>query len=64
VRQGEEGLINLDMLPELKRQATAAAVERILRSAAKAAGAAKKIQRNLNRRMVLEQFLFGVVGVN
>jgi hypothetical protein len=39
-------------------------VERILRSAAKAAGAAKKIQRNLNRRMVLEQFLFGVVGVN
>jgi hypothetical protein len=37
-------------------------VERILAETANAAAAATKIQRNLNRRMVLEQFLFGVVG--
>jgi hypothetical protein len=52
----------LDMLPELQRQPAEAAVERILSAAANAAGGARKIQRNLNRRMVLEQFLFGVVG--
>jgi len=37
-------------------------MEHILSAAANAAGAARKIQRNLNRRMVLERFLFGVVG--
>jgi hypothetical protein len=53
--------MNLDMLSELRRQ-TPASVEPILSVAANAADAARKIQRNLNRRMVLEQFLFGVVG--
>lgn len=61
-RQDAQGVVNLDMLPELQLQGAAAGVERILSAAANAAGAARKIQRNLNRRMVLEQFLFGVVG--
>jgi DNA polymerase III subunit delta' len=61
-RQDTQGVVNLDMLPELQLQGAAAGVERILSAAANAAGAARKIQRNLNRRMVLEQFLFGVVG--
>jgi len=62
LRQDAEGAVNLDMLPELQRQAAEVTVEHILSTAANAAGAARKIQRNLNRRMVLEQFLFGVVG--
>jgi hypothetical protein len=61
LRQDAEGVVNLDMLTELQRQAAEMAVEPILAAAANAARAAKKIQRNLNRRMVLEQFLFGVV---
>ena len=61
-RQDAQGFVNLDMLPELQLQGAAAGVERILSAAANVAGAARKIQRNLNRRMVLEQFLFGVVG--
>ena len=61
-RPDAQGVVNLDMLPELRLQGAAAGVERILSAAANAAGAARKIQRNLNRRMVLEQFLFGVVG--
>jgi DNA polymerase-3 subunit delta' len=61
-RQDTQGVVNLDMLPELRLQGAAAGVEGILSAAANARGAGRKIQRNLNRRMVLEQFLFGVVG--
>ncbi|MDH3444755.1 MAG: DNA polymerase III subunit delta' [Deltaproteobacteria bacterium] len=61
LRGDAEGVVNLDMLTELQRGSAQAVLERLLSSAADAAGAAKKIQRNLNRRMVLEQFLFGVV---
>jgi DNA polymerase-3 subunit delta' len=61
LRQDAEGVVNLDMLQELERQAAEVSVEHVLSAAANAAGAARKIQRNLNRRMVLEQFLFGVV---
>jgi len=56
------GVINLDMLPELQRQADLLVLERVLSAVADTAGAARRIQRNLNRRMVLERFLFGVVG--
>jgi DNA polymerase-3 subunit delta' len=56
----EEDCINIDMLDELR--ARPASVEHTLSDAARAADAVAKIQRNLNRRMVLEQFLFGVVG--
>jgi hypothetical protein len=58
---GTQDCVNLDMLPELRRRG-AAPVEHILSVAANAARGATKIQRNLNRRMVLENFLFGVVG--
>jgi DNA polymerase-3 subunit delta' len=61
LRQDAEGVVNLDMLIELQRQAAEMKVEPILAAAANVASAARKIQRNLNRRMVLEQFLFGVV---
>jgi DNA polymerase-3 subunit delta' len=56
-----EECVNLDMLPQLQEQAVES-VPHILAVAANAAEAARKIQRNLNRRMVLEQFFFGVIG--
>jgi DNA polymerase-3 subunit delta' len=62
LRQNAADVVNLDLLPELRRQAAGATVERILSAATHPVGAVRKIQRNLNRRMVLEQFLFGVVG--
>jgi DNA polymerase-3 subunit delta' len=63
LRRDAEDCINLDLLPELQRQA-AVPVQRILSAAAHGADAARKIQRNLNRRMVLEGFLFGIVERN
>jgi DNA polymerase III gamma/tau subunit len=60
--QDSAEIVNLDMLPELRRQQAEVALGRILSAAAQAGDAVRKIQRNLNRRMVLEQFLFGAVG--
>jgi DNA polymerase III subunit delta' len=61
-RFGQEDVHNLELLPELQRKAAEAALDRILSSFAHASDAAVKIHRNLNRRMVLEQLLFGAVG--
>lgn len=61
-RQDSGDVVNQDMLAELQRQQAKVALEQILSVAAHASVAARKIQRNLNRRMVLEQFLFGVAG--
>jgi DNA polymerase-3 subunit delta' len=61
-RVGQEDVVNLDLMPELERKAAEGALERILSSATYAGEAAVKIQRNLNRRMVLEQLLFAAVG--
>ncbi len=62
LRGDAEGAVNLDLLDDLQRESAVVELDRLLASAAAAAGAARKIQRNLNRRMVLEQFFFGVVG--
>lgn len=57
-----DDLINLDMRDQIAQQSAADNVERNLRAFSQCAGATARIQRNLNRRMVLEKFLFGVVG--
>jgi DNA polymerase III subunit delta' len=62
LQQNALDVVNLDMLAELRRQAAEATVGGILSAATHAASATRKIQRNLNRRMVLEEFLLGVVG--
>ena len=54
--------MNSDMRPEIERQSLQLGTDSALRVVAQSAGAAARIQRNLNRRMVLEKFLFGVVG--
>jgi DNA polymerase III subunit delta' len=59
--QRPDELVNLDMLPQIDQQATETSVDCILSALSQTAGAFASIQRNLNRRMVLEKFLFGVV---
>lgn len=60
VTQNSNDLVNVDMRKQIAQAAAGYTEQRI---AALAAGdsAATAIQRNLNRRMVLEKFLFGVV---
>jgi DNA polymerase-3 subunit delta' len=59
--QRPDELVNLDMLPQIDQQATESSVDCILLALSQITGASASIQRNLNRRMVLEKFLFGVV---
>jgi DNA polymerase-3 subunit delta' len=54
-------LVNLDMLPQIDQQATESSVDCTLSAFSNTTDASAGIQRNLNRRMVLEKFLFGVV---
>jgi DNA polymerase-3 subunit delta' len=55
-------LVNLDMLDEIEQRSAEYGAERALAAFAEAAGATARIQRNLNRRMVLEKFLLNVAG--
>jgi DNA polymerase-3 subunit delta' len=60
-RLGQGEVVNLDLLSELQCSGGAMPLERMLSAATGASDAAFKIQRNLNRRMVLEQLLFDAV---
>ena len=62
VAKDSDELVNLDMRAEIEQQSADGDVELALSATSQTAGAAARIQRNLNRRMVLEKFLFGVVG--
>ena len=55
-------LVNLDMLAQIERRAAESSVDRALAALAGISAATAGIQRNLNRRMVLENFFFGLVG--
>jgi DNA polymerase-3 subunit delta' len=55
-------LVNLDMQEQIEQQSVTAGGARALAASVRITDAAAGIQRNLNRRMVLERFLFGVVG--
>ena len=55
-------LVNVDLLAEIERQAAKISMDRLHSSMEKAVSAAAAIQRNLNRRMILEDLLFTVVG--
>jgi DNA polymerase-3 subunit delta' len=54
-------LINLDLVAKIQRQSAAGNAERILLALSHAAGAAARVQRNLNRRMILEELLMEAV---
>jgi len=62
VTENSAETINVDMLAEIRSQAANGQVERLLSTFAQTARAAGRIQRNLNRRMVLESLFFNVVG--
>jgi DNA polymerase III gamma/tau subunit len=61
VTRKTDELVNLDMLPQIEQHSTEFGAKRALLALARITEATAGIQRNLNRRMVLEQFLFGVV---
>jgi DNA polymerase-3 subunit delta' len=54
-------LINLDMMSQIEQNSAERGVDRALAALEGIAGATAGIQRNLNRRMVLEKLFFGVV---
>ncbi len=60
--ENSEEMVNLDMLTEIGSQSAKGNFEQMLASFAQTARAAGRIQRNLNRRMVLESLFFKVVG--
>ena len=60
--QNPNETINLDMLAQIQEQSATASIDHWLALYAQTIGAGARIQRNLNRRMVLEKLLFGVVG--
>lgn len=60
--ENSDEMVNVDMLTEIESQSAKGNFEQMLASFAQTARAAGRIQRNLNRRMVIERFLFGVVG--
>jgi DNA polymerase III gamma/tau subunit len=62
VTENSAETINVDMLAEIRSQAANGQIERLLSTFAQTARAAGRIQRNLNRRMVLESLFFNVVG--
>ncbi len=60
VTRNADDLVNLDMLPQIEQHSTELGAKRVLGALTSITEAAAGIQRNLNRRMLLERFLFGV----
>jgi len=61
VTQQSDGLVNLDMLAQIEKQSGEKNAGQLLSFISQISRTGARIQRNLNRRMVLERFLFGVV---
>jgi len=61
VTQNVSELINLDIASTIQQKSAASELERILLALGQTAGAAARIQRNLNRRMVLEELFIAAV---
>jgi DNA polymerase III subunit delta' len=57
VTQNQQDVVNVDMLPQIEQVSAAVGLERLLERIAEAKKAVAAIQRNLNRRMVLENLL-------
>jgi DNA polymerase III gamma/tau subunit len=55
-------IVNLDLLSEIQQQVAQSDLGNILSLLSQTAGAAERIQRNLNRRMVMEQLLLHTAG--
>jgi len=62
VTRSPQEIVNLDLLSEIQGQSVPSHLENILSLLSETAGAVERIQRNLNRRMVLEQLLLHTAG--
>jgi DNA polymerase III gamma/tau subunit len=62
VTENSAETVNVDMLAQIQSQSAKRYVELLLSTFAQTARAAGRIQRNLNRRMVLESLFFNLVG--
>jgi len=60
--QGSREIVNLDLITEIQQQTALGDLESILSLFSQTTGAVESIQRNLNRRMVLENVLLNIVG--
>jgi DNA polymerase-3 subunit delta' len=61
VTQNQQAVVNVDMLPQIQQQSATADCERLFSRIAEAKAAVGGIQRNLNRRMVIEDLLLNTV---
>jgi DNA polymerase III subunit delta' len=61
VTQSHDEIANLDMIAQIQRESSELSLERLLASLSQSVEATREIQRNLNRRMVIEKLLFGAV---
>ena len=61
VTRNPRDVINLDMLPQIQQQLTTTDYERLFARIAEAKAALEGIQRNLNRRLILEDLLLNTV---
>ena len=59
--QNQQAVVNVDMLPQIQHQSATADCERLFSRIAEAKAAIGGIQRNLNRRMVIEDLLLNTV---
>jgi DNA polymerase-3 subunit delta' len=57
VTQNQQDVVNVDMLPQIEQLSAAVELEHLLARIAEAKAAVVAIQRNLNRRMVIENLL-------
>jgi len=61
VTQNQQAVVNVDMLPQIQQQSATADCERLFSRIGEAKAAVGGIQRNLNRRMVIEDLLLNTV---
>jgi hypothetical protein len=62
VTRDSAGIVNQDMVAQVTARSGGGEIERLLSALRQSARAEASIQRNLNRRMVLESLLLNVVG--
>jgi DNA polymerase III subunit delta' len=64
VTQNQQAVVNSDMLPQIQKQSATINWERLFYRITEAKAAIEGIQRNLNRRMVIEGLLLNTVEAN
>ncbi|MGH7827544.1 MAG: DNA polymerase III subunit delta' [Candidatus Binatia bacterium] len=61
VTQSPEEIVNLNMIGHIEKQSSEIGLEQLLSSVSQTVEAARQIHRNVNRRMAIEDLLFGPV---